>query len=157
MTTQRWHETYSTKQVMGTNGRLACLECGADITAKQRRTFCSKQCADSFSLKTSAMEVRIAVFKRDKGICAKCGKDVFENAFWRSGVPRTRRARGSGDLWQADHIVPVVEGGGACGLDNYRTLCTACHKAETADLAKRRSKKVALVEEHPNLFKDISL
>jgi 5-methylcytosine-specific restriction enzyme A len=42
-------------------------------------------------------------------------------------------------LWQADHILPVVEGGGECGLDNYRTLCVGCHKRETAALAKRRA------------------
>eukprot|EP00976_Prorocentrum_cordatum_P075602 1181956-Prorocentrum_minimum.AAC.10 len=27
-----------------------------------------------------------------------------------------------GDFWQADHIVPVAEGGGECDLNNYRTL-----------------------------------
>lgn len=42
-------------------------------------------------------------------------------------------------LWEADHIVPVVEGGGGCGLDNIRTLCRCCHKAETRALAKRRA------------------
>jgi len=42
--------------------------------------------------------------------------------------------------WDADHIQPVVEGGGGCGLDNYRTLCVPCHKAETAELARRRAK-----------------
>ena len=26
-------------------------------------------------------------------------------------------------LWEADHVAPVVEGGGCCGLENYRTLC----------------------------------
>lgn len=41
--------------------------------------------------------------------------------------------------WDADHIVPVVEGGGGCGLDNYRTLCHPCHKEATAHLAKRRA------------------
>ena len=41
--------------------------------------------------------------------------------------------------WDADHIVPVVEGGGQCGLDNYRTLCHPCHKDETAKLAGRRA------------------
>lgn len=41
--------------------------------------------------------------------------------------------------WDADHIIPVVEGGGQCGLDGYRTLCCGCHKAETAKLAKRRA------------------
>jgi 5-methylcytosine-specific restriction protein A len=137
MATQRWHETYSTKQVMGTNGRLACLECAGDITEKRRSTFCGKKCADAFRIKTSCTAVRFAVFERYKGICANCRGDVFDGQFHRNGSPVARRARGSGHLWQADHIVPVVEGGGACGLDNYRTLCTACHKAETAALRAR--------------------
>jgi 5-methylcytosine-specific restriction enzyme A len=46
-------------------------------------------------------------------------------------------------LWEADHIVPVVEGGGALRdidpLANLRTLCRHCHKAETAALAARRA------------------
>ena len=42
-------------------------------------------------------------------------------------------------LWDADHIVPVVEGGGGCGLGNYRTLCVVCHRGETALLASRRA------------------
>lgn len=41
--------------------------------------------------------------------------------------------------WDADHIVPVVEGGGLCGLENYRTLCHPCHKIATAELAARRA------------------
>lgn len=41
--------------------------------------------------------------------------------------------------WQADHIIPVCEGGGQCGLENYRTLCTPCHKQETRELAARRA------------------
>ena len=52
-----------------------------------------------------------------------------------------RRARGSGHLWQADHITPVIEGGGECGIENYRTLCTPCHKKETAELARRQAEK----------------
>ena len=39
--------------------------------------------------------------------------------------------------WEADHIIPVVEGGGCCGLDNYQTLCTRCHKEDTKALAGR--------------------
>jgi 5-methylcytosine-specific restriction enzyme A len=42
-------------------------------------------------------------------------------------------------LWEMDHIVPVVEGGGSCGIENLRTLCRACHRRETACLAKRRA------------------
>jgi len=44
-------------------------------------------------------------------------------------------------LWEADHIIPVIEGGGCCGLDNLRTLCVACHRMETAALAGRRAQK----------------
>lgn len=40
-------------------------------------------------------------------------------------------------FWQADHIIPVVEGGGECGLDNYRTLCTGCHQRVTKELRIR--------------------
>lgn len=34
---------------------------------------------------------------------------------------------GREDLWDADHIVTVIDGGGQCGLDNYQTLCVVCH------------------------------
>jgi hypothetical protein len=43
--------------------------------------------------------------------------------------------------WEADHIVPVVEGGGECDLSNFRTLCCPCHKKVTAELARRRAKQ----------------
>lgn len=43
--------------------------------------------------------------------------------------------------WEADHIVPVVEGGGGCGPDGYRTLCLPCHRKETAALHRRLKKK----------------
>ena len=45
-------------------------------------------------------------------------------------------------LWQADHIVPVAEGGGECGLDGYRTLCIGCHQGATQALrARLRAKR----------------
>jgi len=43
-------------------------------------------------------------------------------------------------IWDADHIIPVVEGGGeARTLDAFRTLCCRCHREETARLRKRLS------------------
>jgi len=135
MSTNRLYNTYSKPQPMGTNGKAACLLCEKDIIEKRRSTFCSKKCASDFRLKTDPSHVRFELFERDNGFCAKCQKDVFNGL----PFPRIRRARGTGDLWQADHIVPVIEGGGECGLDNYRTLCTACHKEETAALAGRRA------------------
>ena len=47
--------------------------------------------------------------------------------------------KGRSTGWDADHIVPVVEGGGECDLSNYRTLCHPCHKGVTAELAARRA------------------
>lgn len=41
--------------------------------------------------------------------------------------------------WEADHIIPVIEGGGGCGPEGYRTLCMRCHHGETAKLAARRA------------------
>lgn len=45
-------------------------------------------------------------------------------------------------LWEMDHIVPVIEGGGGCGLDGLRTLCIPCHHKQTAQLAARRARNV---------------
>ncbi len=42
-------------------------------------------------------------------------------------------------LWDVDHIIPVSEGGGGCGLANLRTLCWRCHQNETTALAGRRA------------------
>ena len=43
-------------------------------------------------------------------------------------------------LWEADHIVSVVEVG-LNRLDNMRTLCRSCHKAETRVLRARLAAK----------------
>lgn len=42
-------------------------------------------------------------------------------------------------LWEADHIKPVVFGGGESGLDNLRTLCVPCHRLETRKLRRALS------------------
>ena len=143
MSTQRSHRAYSTAQVQGTNGRKACLQCEGDIALGSRRSvFCSPECSEEFYIRSRPGHARLRVFERDKGICSKCGKNVF------AGTGRRPNSNGTGDLWQADHIVAVVEGGGECSLENLRTLCTACHKAETADLAARlaNAKRLAHAE-----------
>jgi 5-methylcytosine-specific restriction endonuclease McrA len=40
-------------------------------------------------------------------------------------------------LWDADHVVPVAEGGGECDLSNMRTLCLKCHRRVTMELRER--------------------
>lgn len=42
-------------------------------------------------------------------------------------------------LWEADHINPVENGGGACGMDNMQTLCIPCHYRKNARQAGERA------------------
>ena len=42
------------------------------------------------------------------------------------------------NLWDADHILPVVEGGGECDLSNMRTLCLMCHREVTTAMLRRK-------------------
>jgi 5-methylcytosine-specific restriction endonuclease McrA len=51
--------------------------------------------------------------------------------FW--GLKKLNRR----SLWDADHILPVAEGGGECDLRNLRTLCLRCHRLATAELRER--------------------
>ena len=76
-------------------------------------------CAHEWAIRGDTDYARRLVFARDKGVCASCK---------RPGQP-----------WEADHIIPVIEGGGLVGLGGLRSLCTDCHKGETAILAARRA------------------
>ena len=130
----------------GPGGRGLCRRCGKEVPLG-RRTFCSDECVHEWRLRTDPGYLRDRVFARDWGVCALCGLDTV--AFYRrfQMLPARKRAalRGSLDMpalrdsfWDADHIVPVMEGGGECDLGNLRTLCLWCHQAETAKLRKRR-------------------
>jgi 5-methylcytosine-specific restriction endonuclease McrA len=99
------------------------------------------------------------VYKRDLGRCAGCGADTrlqkiqLENALRECQYNEkdleykalllalkvaAYEARKS--LWQADHIVPVADGGGLCDLSNYQTLCVKCHKLKTGRQASAGAK-----------------
>ena len=130
----------------GPQGRSLCRWCNLEVPAG-RRTFCSDWCVNEWRLRTDPGYLRDKVLKRDRGICAACGTDTV--AEWN----RIRRLRGArrleamaawgvnrryrSSLWDADHIVPVAEGGGECDLDNIRTLCLKCHRKATAELRAR--------------------
>lgn len=133
---------------VGANGRALCRWCGLEIANTRRRTFCSDFCVHEWRLRTSPAYLRDAVLKRDRGVCARCTVDTL--AAYRT----LRRARGERraellavwglaslsrrkSLWDADHVVPVVEGGGECDLSNIRTLCLHCHRVVTAALRER--------------------
>ena len=130
----------------GENGRNLCRYCSLEVP-KGRFTFCSDWCVEEWKLRTDPGYLREKTLARDRGVCASCGVDTL--AEWRRiqrsrGVARAKayhewgiRPGARKSLWDADHIVPVAEGGGACDLSNIRTLCLKCHRGATAELRKR--------------------
>ena len=93
-----------------------CAWCGEKITAKRRRRWCSDECVREFNFFALAGAQQRAVLDRDgKWACCQCGAGSIE----------------------IDHIIPVVEGGGCCGLINLRQLCRRCHAKESGALRKR--------------------
>jgi len=136
------------KLASGASGRPLCRWCNLEVPAG-RFTFCSEWCVHEWRLRTDPGYLRDQVFLRDRGLCAACGVDTV--AAWRDlkrsrGTHRLRLLEKWGlkklnrkTLWDADHIVPVIEGGGECDLENIRTLCVACHREETKRLRARRA------------------
>jgi 5-methylcytosine-specific restriction endonuclease McrA len=58
---------------------------------------------------------------------------------YKAAQERLLKTAVEGHAWQADHVVPVYRGGGRCGLENLRTLCTPCHADVTKQQAKDRA------------------
>ncbi len=139
-------------------GKKLCRKCGKELSGR-RTAWCSDECNHEAMVICYPSFARAEVWKRDRGVCAICGRDMtkLQQRYWRwkriiakklgwskaNEWERRWEAKGypgGREWWDADHIIPVVEGGGGCGLENYRTACVPCHKKETAELAKRRAR-----------------
>ena len=135
-----------------------CRWCGAKCEGRRRR-WCSKGCDSEYLIRAGFIEEPVK--KRDKGICAIChidadsiekqvkqwGRtvpyDIYLSFCRWLGMTRDPYKR----WWDIDHIIPVIEGGGCCGLDNLRTVCFMCHKEETKALAGRRAKAKPVISD----------
>lgn len=136
-----------TSLTKGPGGRSLCRWCSLEVPAG-RFTFCSDFCVEEWKLRTNPGHIRERVFARDNGVCDLCHVDC------QAALLHWKRTRGAAklklqthwgigsnrkSLWDADHIVPVAEGGGECDLSNMRTLCLRCHRTVTAALRVRLS------------------
>ncbi len=130
----------------GPGGRPLCRWCAIEVPPP-RRTFCSEWCVHEWRLRSDPGYLRERVFRRDKGVCALCKVDTVEAHLQLKrarGIRRQERLKKWGlramtrrSLWDADHILPVAEGGGECDLENIRTLCLICHRRATEELRAR--------------------
>ncbi len=148
-----------------------CRGCRQPVPPGRQTWCGSAAClAEALVRKGDPTVVRREVLARDHGVCAACGLDTeqlsrvlqallrgdsrgLKGEAWAADQAQKQAARlwlfrtvlgarkMSTHLWEADHIVPVSEGGGGCGLEGYRTLCLRCHRLETAELARRRARR----------------
>lgn len=146
----------------GPNGFRLCRWCKKEVQPP-KRTFCSDPCVHEWKLRSNTGYLRKHTYKRDLGVCAMCKSDTrlqriqIENTLKECEYDEkssrytellatlnitVNEARNS--IWDADHEVPVANGGGLCGLSNIRTLCKKCHKGKTAVQATYRTKSRGL-------------
>lgn len=105
-----------------------CRSCGLDTVELRRQLFNEMECRG----------LRAATWRQTY---TRQGLEQFQDSVERRHGIRYHVLMGRTSLWDADHILEVVEGGGECGLENYQTLCLGCHRRKTADLAARRAER----------------
>lgn len=99
-------------------------DCERLLTGRRKR-WCSNKCRDEavtlfLIIKGDSKIIRRELYKRQKGCCQECWETTED--------------------WEADHILPVVLGGGATDINNFQTLCKECHKKKTAELNRELSR-----------------
>jgi len=91
--------------------RTCACGCGSKLKGKQKKwasDYCSTKAYEIFAvIKGNNSQIRKQLFEIDGGFCRSCG--VYD------------------ENWEADHVIPVHQGGGLCGIENFQTLCTDCH------------------------------
>ncbi len=147
-----------------------CAWCDKKFCDSNARRWCSEACREEGYIRFGYWHGPVK--RRDKGVCALCGFDSLacqnrvkkiysrakgfgytDNGGWTRShchsfvrIRKFAQRTGIGPTdqpYEIDHIIPVIEGGGCCGLDNLRTLCFVCHKTETKALARRRASRRA--------------
>lgn len=124
--------------------------------------FCQLICLNEYCNMTSRRYIREELFDLECGVCAKCSLDChalvdrirplpseMRRAYVLDKAPhfiehkqmleKLIKDPTEGNAWHADHIVAVADGGGECTLENFQTLCIACHAKVTAEQQRRRA------------------
>ncbi len=117
-----------------------CRGCRGLILEKNRRTWCSQKCVETFD----PSRVKFAAWSRDGGKCQMCGYQIDNRATgWNHGesyaanIERQKEAKAR--RAEYDHIKPHSEGG-LFILENIRLLCRACHLIRTKEWRASKAK-----------------
>ena len=96
-----------------------CRGCGKPLTGRRQRAWCEPwgECQRRFMAECGGPMMRAYVLKRDQHTCQLCGETKGR--------------------MEADHIIPISEGGAEFDLKNQRTLCRVCHVHVTHLLRQR--------------------
>jgi len=135
------------RRMPGSRVRLAQCRICDDPIPRGSRAYCSDRCATEGRVRRSP-EFAADLFRFKFGTrCASCGAD---EGLWRKAWEAASEAlREVGIVYllsafptfQLDHIRPVADGGGSCGLENYRLLCRPCHAGVTRRWQRERGQR----------------
>lgn len=133
----------------------SCRWCGERILADGGRVLARRWhpgCLTSYKIACWPRDARFHTWVKDRGVCQICGRDLAAEAAAHEWNTQNENLPVShfravlcnwGPVWQADHIVPLIEANRddlkLWSLTNLRVLCGTCHKGETKALAARRA------------------
>jgi 5-methylcytosine-specific restriction endonuclease McrA len=160
---------WTVQERVGPNGKNLCHWCSKELDPPMK-TFCGDPiCMHEYKIRSNSSYAREQVFKRDKGVCASCGLDTEKlrevltavrlesEEIYLDLVRQYRRKYKFGfhldkHWYEMDHILPVAEGGGSCGLNNLQTLCLVCHRSKTREQRRRkRCRRKGIVDQWKKL------
>lgn len=142
----------------GPGGKYHCKRCGREVPKGPKRYWCSDACVAAWKDEHDPHHQRNVVWKRDHGICQRCGMSValLKRIIVRLGWFRMRYSiystplvdfllgllgfNAHNSLWEADHRIPLCEGGEP-GTVNMRVLCVPCHRIVTNELKARLAER----------------
>ena len=121
-----------------------CAVCGVDADSA-RRDVNNRMCGQVGDLAYREERKRLdAISYADTMKNHRAAEEARSKAAFQ-GYEKFQGLRLRRTWWEADHIIPVVEGGGgAQTLDAYQTLCVPCHKIKTSEMVSRRAKQKQL-------------
>ena len=151
-----------------------CLNGCGKIIPERNQKYCSPQCSQEWFAKHNQHGMATFVFKRESGVCQKCGHTnkplclVYpRRPKWNPNGYKAHReemakydeqiqeyARAVSEYRKthpyrdfiADHIIPIALGGAEFDTNNVQLLCEVCNKKKTKQDQGKIAKKRKLIK-----------